>query len=343
MNQNVVLESLRLLPDQIQQVMDDGISININQFEWIDKIVVNWMWWSNLWTRLIISAFRENLKIPILNEPWYSVSDYVDKKTLYIVSSYSWNTEEPITWYFKAKEKWAKILVITQRSIDSKNKLEKISEKDNIAFLDFDPNFNPSDEPRYGIWYSVWIQLLFFIKLWVLDLDLNDLWNILDDLKKIWETLVKEENFMIDLTNKIKWKALILVSGDIFEWNTHILRNQINESSKNMCFYLNIPELNHYALEWLGNPETIKNQFFTLFFKSDLYDELNKKRLELSQEVFEKNNIQTDSIQLTWKSKLHQTMEFLYVWWFLSYYLWVQNWADPKVVPWVDRFKEKLG
>jgi glucose/mannose-6-phosphate isomerase len=110
----LVALSMKGLSKQVEQVKEDAKLIKITDgYKNINKVVVNGMGGSNLGARMIESCFKEELGVPLIIEPGYHVPGFVDDRTLYLLSSYSGNTEEPLSVYNKVVEKGAKIMGIT--------------------------------------------------------------------------------------------------------------------------------------------------------------------------------------------------------------------------------------
>ena len=90
-----VAESIEHLPDQIRQVLEEARLIKIpRDYSKATQVVINGMGGSNIGAHIIKSVFNGQIKIPINIIPGYQVPAHVNKNTLYIISSYSGNTEE---------------------------------------------------------------------------------------------------------------------------------------------------------------------------------------------------------------------------------------------------------
>jgi len=112
-----VAESLEFLPDQVRQVLDDARLIKIpREYSNIKNITINGMGGSNLGARIIKAVYSDKIKVPISITPGYRIPAHVNKDTLYIMSSYSGTTEEPLSVYKEVKKRGAKIRTITENS-----------------------------------------------------------------------------------------------------------------------------------------------------------------------------------------------------------------------------------
>ncbi|PIU10800.1 hypothetical protein COT27_01200, partial [Candidatus Kuenenbacteria bacterium CG08_land_8_20_14_0_20_37_23] len=133
-----MIRSIDLLHKQIEQAWNEtkGIKFPASYRE-INKVVVNGMGGSGLGAHIIQSLYFNELKIPLVNINSYNLPGMVDKNTLYIISSYSGGTEEPLETFGQAKKIGTKILGITT----GKKLGELISSGKVIGYL-FSPKYN---------------------------------------------------------------------------------------------------------------------------------------------------------------------------------------------------------
>lgn len=346
-DQSRVAESIYLLADQIEQTWVDSkaVSLPTSYKKDINKVVVNGMGGSNLSFRIIQSVFKEELKAPLIIDPGYEVPGFVDKKTLYIISSYSGNTEEPLSVYGQVKKKKAKIMAITAKGIN--NRLEELMEKDKIPGFIFEPENNPSRQPRMGLGYAIFGAISLLSKAGLLKMTSQTAREVVAGIKgrnPFWNVNVKtRRNLPKKMAYKFHEKSIVLVGSEFLEGNMHTLRNQINENSKNTAFYLISPDMNHYALEGMENPNGLKDGSMFLFFDSELYHERTQKRNALVKQLLKQKGIPYQNIKLGSRIKPAQSLEALQFGTWFSFYLGLLNEVDPAQIPWVDWFKRRLG
>ncbi|MEK7557664.1 MAG: SIS domain-containing protein [Patescibacteria group bacterium] len=339
-------KSVELLAEQLKQVLEDSFLVKLpHDYSKINNIVVNGMGGSNLGARIIKAVFNEQIKVPLLIEPGYNIPAFVNENTLYLLSSYSGNTEEVLSVYQKVKKLKAKIIVIT--SDEKNNKLLKIIFKDDLPGYIFKPTFNPSKQPRLGQGYMLLGTAILLAKTGLFELKIDEIKNIISNLE-IWDRelrpIVKEKlNLAKQIAQQLYNKQSILVTAEFLTGNGQVLRNQLCENSKNFASFLTLPELNHYAMEGLANPTNNSQNLVFLFFNSILYHQRIQKRLKITNQIVKKNKIITLEHVLRGKSKLEQSFEMLQFGTWISYYLGILNNVDPIKIPWVDLFKERLG
>jgi len=343
---SLVSESIEALPKQIAQVLSDASKIKIpSAYKKINQVVVSGMGGSNLGARIVKAVFEEQLKTPLTITPGYTVPASVNNNTLFVLSSYSGNTEETLHTYPEAKKRKAKIIAISARG--EKNKLQKLMSANNIPGYIFEHKHNPSNQPRLGLGYSIFGTLTLLNKVGLFKVSNAEIKTIIAKLEKWNKTLAisspAKNNLAKKIAQSLNDKEPILISAEHLNGNVFAMRNQFCETSKNFASYLNLPDLNHFAMEGLTHPKSNKKDFVFLFFDSKLYHPRIQKRSQLTKQVIKKNGIQSIGINLKGETKLEQAFEVLQLGTWITYYLGMVNQVRPGDVPFVDWFKKQLG
>jgi len=341
-----VAKSIESLAVQVRQVLEESRLIKVPiDYSKVTQVMVNGMGGSNIGVHIVKSVFTDQVSVPITITPGYEVPASVNKNTLYLISSYSGTTEEPLSVYREVKKRGAKIMAI---SMDSpRSKLAKLMIKENIPGYIFKPEYNPSGQPRLGLGYSIFGVTVLLAKAGLFKIEVKPMEEIISSLE-IWDRelrplVSKTYNRAKQLALKLYGKQVVLVAAEFLTGNAHALRNQIDESSKNFTSYLELPDLNHYALESLANPASNKNNLAFFFIDSVFYHQRILKRARLTKQIVKKNKISVVDYQLVGLSKLEQAFEMLQLGSWVSYYLGILNQVDPVKIPWVEWFKKELG
>jgi|WetSurMetagenome_2_1015567.scaffolds.fasta_scaffold01419_16 glucose/mannose-6-phosphate isomerase len=340
-----VAESISFLPLQIRDALKQAEKFKFfSADKKIKQIVLAGMGGSNLGARIIASVFKTELKIPIIIEAGYEVPDFVDQNTLFIISSYSGSTEEPLSTFAEAKKRGAKIIGLT--SAGEENKLAELAAAENFPCFIFDAGKNISSQPRLGLGYAVVSLLVILKKIGVLKIDFAEISKAADFLDIANQKLALKNklfNPAKKMAQEIFGRQAVLIGGEFLEGNLHALRNQFCENSKNFADYLVLPDMNHYAIEGLKNPADNRDNLIFIFLESDLYHLRIEKRLALTREIVKKNKIKIFSHKLSGQTKLIQSFEMLNFGSWLTFYLAMLNEVDPSLIKSVDWFKNKLS
>lgn len=335
--------SISALADQVSQVWGEKTKITIPQsYKDVSNIVVAGMGGSALGPEMVRHLFAQEIKLPITIVRDYFLPSFVDHKTLLILSSYSGNTEETLTQGEEGLKRGAKIAGIT-----TGGKLKEFLKANNLPGLIFEPKFNPCNQPRMGLGYSVFGILAILVQGGFLEIPDSEIELV---IKTIGEAnhnfnleVNKDKNPAKELAERIRGRIPIIVGAEFLAGNVHTIANQINENAKTFSSWFLLPELNHHLLEGLTNPKSNLRNLVFLFLDSNLYNSKIGERIAITKEIIGKNNIDIEVFQPESDSKLEQSFEVLVFGSWLSFYLAVLGNLNPASIPWVDYLKRRLG
>lgn len=336
------LGSIEQLGSQVQHIWQVSRDLHFDEsYKDITSVVVAGMGGSILGTHVIQTVFKDELKVPVIIIPDYEMPSYVNEHTLVIASSYSGTTEETLSAVKDAQTKGAKIAGIT-----SGGELATFLRENNYPAVIFEPTYNPSNSPRMALGYSVFGQMALFAQAGLLKIDDDEYQAVMETIAQNqlkFSVQVEQENNMAKLLAfEMVGRIPVITAAEHLEGVAHVFANQINESGKNYSEFRVIPELNHHLMEGLQFPAATQDALLFLTIHSDLYLRSNALRMELTQEVLDKNHVEYRTHQLTSQSKLEQAFEFLLFSSYTAFYLALLNNQNPTPNPWVDWFKAEL-
>lgn len=329
-----VLGSVEALPDQCLDAWDKSQNISVPEsYKQIDNVVMCGMGGSGLGARVIESVYFQELKVPLVRVNGYDLPGFVNEQTLVFCSSYSGSTEETIenvNQAIKKRSKWV--------AIGTGGKLLDLAKQHNVPFYQIEPTFNPSNQPRMAIGYSVVGQLSLASMLGIIAVKREQIQEAVSAMK-----IIQKENRAKLLAQAMKGKVIVYVAGEHLTGALHVVNNQLNENAKNTSFDFQIPELNHHLMEGLKHPESNSKDLLFVFAFSKHYSDRVQKRVELTRQVVEKNGIETFSIELNSSTKLSQAFELIQLGAYANLYLSVLYGQNAAPIPWVDWFKEQMA
>lgn len=336
-----MIDSIESLGKQIEQAWQDTRSLKFTKTQPIEQVVVAGMGGSGLGADVIKHAFKHELKVPFEVIHSYHLPAYVDPNTLVILSSYSGTTEEVLSCGLDAKERHAQVAAITTGS-----KLAELAKQENWLCYIIDPQHNPCGQPRMDIGSSIFGIIGLCVQAGILPMSDDVVEQIITTIK---QTLARCSVEMLGEENPAKLLAYtmldrrsVLVSSEFIEGALHVATNQSNENAKSFTTYAVVPELNHHLMEGLRFPSSNASTQLLIIIQSKLFLPANQKRLELTAQVVEKNEIETLTINLEAKSQLAQIFEMIALFSFASFYLSMLEGIDPSPIPYVDWFKDQL-
>jgi glucose/mannose-6-phosphate isomerase len=337
------LGSVEALADQVRQTWEEVQKIAVPEdYDQVNKIVVNGMGGSSFGGLVVKSVFADRLKVPIEVINSYSLPAYVDANTLVIFASYSGTTEEILNTVDEAIGRGAKCM-----GISAGGKLGEVLTQKSLPYYRLDPKFNPSNQPRAGLGYSIIGAAGLLNQAGLLDLTQKDIDEVISVLEKTnaqyGVSVGSDTNLAKQYAMELIEKVVVLVAAEHLAGSVHVFRNQLHETAKNFADYFLLSELNHHLMEGLSHPWTNPESLIFLQFKSELYHPRIQKRLPITKDVVEQNKIQVLEFELASESKLTQAFELIGFGGWCSFYLGMLNGVNPSLIPWVDYFKEKLS
>ncbi len=342
-DQKNVTQSIINFPKQIEQSFNEIQKIKLKKdFFSINKILICGMGGSRFPSLILSHFLKEELPIVYQINDDYRFPRWVDKKTLVILSSYSGTTEETISSYFKAKEKQAKIFIIS-----SGGELRKIAEEKKEIGYFFNPVYNPSQQPRIGVGYLLGshLGLLFTLKLInkqtqkIVNQAIN---NTSIYLKNFIPTVKTKNNLAKQLAKLVYNHHPQYIVSEFLVGIGNAIANQTNETAKSMASFWVIPELNHHLMEGLKNPQLAQKQLIFIFFYSSLYHQVIQKRFKITKEVVDKYKINSYWFEVQGKNQIEQIFNLVGFSGFYTFYLSVLYQENPALIPYVDYFKKRM-
>ena len=337
------LGSIEALADQVRQTWEEVQEIVVPEaYQKVNKIILNGMGGSSFGGLVVKSVFADRLKVPLEVINSYEVPAYVDENTLFIFASYSGTTEEILATVDEALARGAKCL-----GVSADGKLGEILTERNLPYFQIQPKFNPSNQPRAGLGYSIIGVAGLLKQSGLLDFSTTDIDKITAVLQKANESygvsVRMEDNLAKKYALESIGKILILAAAGHLAGSVHVFRNQLHETAKNFADYFLFSELNHHLMESLSHPWTNSDNLLFLQIHSDFYHPGIKKRLSITKDVIEQNKIKALEFQPLSGNKLSEAFEVIGFGGYCSFYLGMLNGVDPSFIPWFDYFKEKLS
>lgn len=329
-----VLGSTGMLADQCEQIWELAKTVEFpDQYKSLENITICGMGGSRYGAYIVENLYRDTLKVPLLGYGDYHLPAYLNEKSLFILSSYSGGTEEPLNCAKEALEKNFPVVGLT-----GGGKALEMAQEHGFPALVFDQKYNPSGQPRLGTGYMVLGTIALLTKLGYIQVSDDEVKKAISELRESQE---KVESMAKELAESLYGHIPVYFAAEFLNGNIHIIRNQTNETAKSFSAFSELPELNHHLMEGLKNPADKK--LFTLFISSDFYSDKLKKRLELTKDVVGKNGVAFDEYKPAGTTKLSQMLNVLSFGGFVTLYLAYLYKQDPSLIPWVDYFKEQLA
>ena len=295
----------------------------------IQNIVISGLGGSGIGGTIVSELISDSCTVPVIINKDYSLPEFVNEHTLFIVSSYSGNTEETLNALNIAIIKKAQIVCVT-----SGGKVLQLAKQHQFDFIEI-PGGMP---PRACIGFSL-IQL---IKVLVekgfaqssLFSDIEKSILLLDQQNE--KIKVEANQIAKQLLNKIP----VIYSLGNCEGVAVRFKQQLNENSKMLAWQHVFPEMNHNELVgW-----TIKNESLVVVTFHTSFDYARtKKRYEFCKTIFQKYANAVIDITAQGESRLEQFFYLINMGDWISYYLAELKGIDPVEVNVIDHLKKELS
>src|SRR3990167_2358287 len=223
-----VLGSVEALPQQCLDAWEMSQNISIpDSYKQIDNIVMCGMGGSGLGARVIESVYSKKLKVPLIRVNGYDLPAFVNERSLVSCSSYSGSTEETIQNANQAILKNLKWM-----AIGTGGKLLELAEKHKVPFYKINPKFNPSNQPRMAIGYSVIGQLVLTAHAGIVSIAIKEIEEIAKVMSGVIDKTKVEVPENLNPAKKLalamKGKVIIYVAGEHLTGPVHVVNNQLN-------------------------------------------------------------------------------------------------------------------
>lgn len=331
-------EMIKSFPDQIIDQFENlnSLHLSLDKFSNVDTIVIAGMGGSAISGDLVKLFLKNDIDVPITVLRDYSIPNWTNENTLFILSSYSGNTEETLSCFDLAVSKSKKVI-----SISTGGNLEIESLKYKVPVVRIPKGY----QPRAALGFSLITLLCVLNKINLVNSNFID--KIIDATKSLYQYMdefCKEEGLAASIAKDIN-NSIIAIYG-VENSTDHIasrLRAQIAENSKMLTSFNVLPEMNHNEIEgW--NSFQFKNLNKVAIW---IYDEDDNPRIldriKITTSLLKKIGVNNLLIKTSGKNYQERCLKLIYLNDWISYYLAVENNIDPIPVNRIMDLKSKLS
>ncbi len=304
-----------------------------------NKIVFVGLGGSGIGADLVRSYLYFEIKVPVITLREYELPAYVCKDTLVFVCSYSGNTEEALSAYAQARQKGARIIVIS-----SGGKLGERAKADNTVFVQV-PQGLP---PRCALGYLGIVPLCILSRLGLIkdvSAPISRTVKLLEALNRnvLSPSVRQKDNLAKSIAFRLLDKFPVVYSSSVhFDVCATRLRSQLNENSKVLASSHVFPEMNHNEIVGWHHPRKLFKDFVVLMLRDKGMHPRVKKRMDITSAILKKEGIEVLEIWSRGKDLLSRILSLMYIGDFISYYLAVLYVINPTPVDRITYLKAAL-
>lgn len=277
----------------------------------------------------------EHLNLPLTIVRDYGLPAAVTKDTLVIASSYSGNTEESLAALAVAKERGCQIVVMS-----SGGQLAEIAKAEGYPYLELPGGF----QPRLAVLYGVKALATLLEKMGLgsgLGAELEDAADWLTPHISNW-TLEKptDQNPAKQIAQALTGAGVVVYGGPTLAMPARKWKIDINENSKQVAFWYELPEFSHNEFQgWL---HTGTSNLKVVELQSSLDHPQIAKRFEVTNRLLSGKLPNPIIVKAEGETKLQQMLWTMLLGDFVSAYLAFLNGIDPTPVELIEKLKEEL-
>ena len=299
-------------------------------------IVVSGMGGSALAALLAKSIFDE-IMIPFEVSRGYHAPRYTGSDTLFIVSSYSGNTEETISSFDEAIGRGARVAVLA-----SGGKLIERAQKAGVAYIQLPAGL----QPRMAVIYNFRALTTLLVSVGILPVSrLDELADAADFLHAESEKWSADQPAASNEAKTLALNALgktpVIYGGPLAAPAAYKWKISFNENAKNVAFWNEYSEFNHNEfIGWTSHP--VEKPFAIFDLISSFEHPQIKKRFEISDKLLSGQRPKSRVIQLKGETILQQLLWASILADFVTIYVAILNGVNPVPVPLIEKLKQQL-
>ena len=278
---------------------------------------------------IVNDIVSQKINIPIVASKDYTIPNFVNSKTLVIVSSYSGNTEETISALEKCKKREAEICIIT-----SGGKLKLLAEKNNYNHI-----LIPAGSPPRAMFGYSFVQLFYVLYHYKI-IDFSFKADITSSILLLNSEKSEIQKKAFSLAKVLFGKTPVIYVAQGFEGVAIRFRQQINENSKMLCWHHVVPEMNHNELlGWRTNIQDLS----VVYFRNQSDHKRNQIRMDINKRILSKFTKNITEIWSMGDSVIENTLYHINLGDWVSWYLSEMNSVDAVEIDVINYLKSELA
>jgi glucose/mannose-6-phosphate isomerase len=262
--------------------------------------------------------------------------EWVDRDTLVVAISYSGNTRETLAMYEEARRRKARMAIIT-----SGGRLRELGKENGDPMVVVPSGLQP--RAALGHLLGAAASVLGAAGLSTVDRDLrNMLPAIREELRACSPQVPQEDNLAKQVAVRLHGKIPFIYSSRNIRNAGRRWQTQINENSKMLCLYGELPEADHNQIVgWVDGDRRPECQ--PVFLRASSDKGMMADIIGASISIFEDFRLDPVIVDLQSGSALENIMRGIVMGDHVSYYLAMLKGVDPTPVSSISELKKRLG
>lgn len=302
----------------------------------IDRVVVVAMGGSAIGSELAatLAQFEGSVPVSVIRD--YHLPAYVNERTLVVGSSYSGNTEEPLTAFAQAQDHTPYRLVIS-----SGGAITQLAQEEQLPLFVLPIGIPPRTTMTHSfVGLSCILADLELLPRPAIEAAVGTLETA---GKSLAPAIPTSQNRAKQLAETLKDRLAIVVASEHLGPTANRWKGELNENSKALAYPDFIPELLHNTILGLPNPAAALQVTCFVLLESQRYHVRNRQRYELFRPILKDAGHTLVNVELAGGSRFEEMLLATQLSSATSTYLGLLNGVDPYDFETIEVFKRALG
>ncbi len=326
------------LPEQFNEMLRLRIELPDRYKKDYRNIVVSGLGGSAIGGDILRSYALGRCRVPVLVNRDYVLPAFVNEFTLVLAVSYSGNTEETLSAYQQARQCGADIIAVS-----SGGRLSEMARNDGYLVVEVPGGMSPRAASGY-LFCPLALILEEMDLLKGARLDLQETWQVLEELRERINPAVAEENNLARQLARQMKDRIPVIWGTSAHSDIAALRwkAQINENAKAPAYCNAFPELDHNELVGFEAPADLLARLLVIIMCDPDDHEQVKKRIRITGDIIREKVAAVIEIKTCGSSWLAKLYSLIYTGDYASFYLALEYGINPTPVKVIDYLKAEL-
>jgi len=287
---------------------------------------------------LVRGIWSDRLRVPIEVVRGYDLPAWVGPDTLVVASSYSGATEETISTFGHAVERRAPVAIISTGGT-----LLDVARRASLPNL----SFPGGGQPRAAVGYAITLLAGLLERAGMLDLGEDEVLAAVATADAAVSAYAPEVPTADNAAKQLAWSIVdrmpVIEASGFLGAVARRWKTQLNENSKSVAAYEELPEATHNAVVGYPQPDGLRDHQLVVFLESDVDHPRNALRGRLSRELLDASGISHHVVSAVGPSRFARALDAIVLGDFTSVYLAGLYGIDPTPVDAISELKQALA
>jgi glucose/mannose-6-phosphate isomerase len=333
-----MLGAIASLPAQIRDAWERSRSLALTSpYRSVTSAALLGMGGSAISGDLVRGIFGDRLTVPLSVIRDYELPAFAQASTLVVAASYSGATEETVSALATALERRCPVVVIATGGA-----LHEVAQRAKLPLM----AYPGGGQPRAAVGYALLSLIGLLERAGLLAVDAAEIEAVAASaasMVEMWGPTVPTER---NLAKQLAWSLVdrlpVIEASGFLSPVARRWKTQLNENSKSMAVFEELPEATHNTVVGYAQPESIRDHVYVVFLASPSDHPRNSLRASLSAEALGTAQIAHQTVPIAGEGRLAQAIVAICLGDYTSAYLGMLYGLDPSPVEAIGIIKGRL-